>query len=128
MEITLRHSSPADRDVAIQGSSKAVNDAAFHLSFHAVRVHREAGVNCTDGPARPHLAFRNLNLYDLRDDGAEGAVYCNAAPPVVGQCCAPVRFAGRQIEDFLESRRAFQESVTIVIRVLPGCERDLVDK
>ncbi len=98
MEIRLPDGAVADRDLPVQGRREAVCNAAFHLRGEVVGMHGITGIHGADDAPRPRLAVDDLDVHDLGDDGAEGAMNGDAAAHVVRHAPAPAGLLRREVQ------------------------------
>ena len=128
VEIALRHRAATDRNVAVQRRGQSINNAAFHLRPHAIRVHSKTCIDCAKRASRNGATGTDLDFDDLRHDGPKRLVDRDAPAEILRQFRVPVREFRRRVQHLLETRRVVQEVVSITPRILSGREGELIDK
>src|SRR6516225_5983720 len=79
-EIGLLNVAALQRDFTEEHTRKPEDDSAFHLSAHAIGIHRNAAIDRAVDAYRPNRAILvQLDLDDLSDKGSEPRAERNAA-------------------------------------------------
>src|SRR5690348_12462504 len=105
IEVTLLHTSTAQRDVAPQCSRQAIHDAALELRFDDTRIHRLSAVD--DAGNLVELEFSGLDghLGHLRDVGSVAFHEGDALKMSLGSM-APAGALGDDLEHLQMARLA----------------------